>query len=316
MSSLSSLPRSSHRNTLAPSNPLARHLQRLHALGVHVIPGWGGGRLLRGTNLRALADEPPDETAMLAGDYTGGMELVGGTTHPAGGFVTLTDVDRGPRAWPAWPLGTLYAERGTEDVKAHIAIRTADRCDGQLDLRTASGELAVELKGSGRALRCWPTRPVGKPRGYRPLYYADPPIGPPSLTVRQLAEGLADFLGRALGETVTVDGRHRRGGGPLEHRALGAGPVPALLVAAVEAELEHRGARLRPPGRDGWQAGHCPFHDDRDPSFSVSFELGGWLCRAGCGSGTLWTLARRLRLPMPWRDRRGHLHLPPVEVEL
>ena len=309
-----SLPHSSDRNTRSASYPFVGHVRTLYGLGLHVIPGWGGGRLLRGTDLRVLADEPPDEAAMLAGDYADGMVLVGGTTHPAGGFITLSDVDRGPRDWPTWPLGTLYAERGTADAKAHIAIRTADRWDGQLDLRTASGELAVELKGRGRALRCWPTRPVGKPRGYSPLYYANPPTGPPSLTVRQLAEGLADYLSRVLGETVTIDGRHRRGGGPpREHRA---GPVSASLTQAVESELERRGARLRPPGRDGWRQGRCPLHDDRVPSFSINFARGVWKCWAGCGSGGLWGLARRLDLPVAWRDRRGHLHLPRIEVQL
>lgn len=47
----------------------------------------------------------------------------------------------------------------------------------------------------------------------------------------------------------------------------------------------------------------CPFHDDRNPSFSVNAEKGVWQCFAGCGSGTLRQLAEALGVPAP----------PPVE---
>jgi 5S rRNA maturation endonuclease (ribonuclease M5) len=33
----------------------------------------------------------------------------------------------------------------------------------------------------------------------------------------------------------------------------------------------------------------CPFHDDRNPSFSVNPEKGLWLCRSGCGSGDAYS---------------------------
>jgi hypothetical protein len=38
----------------------------------------------------------------------------------------------------------------------------------------------------------------------------------------------------------------------------------------------------------------CPFHDDRLPSLSIDLDRGLWICFAGCGSGAIQTLARRL----------------------
>ncbi len=36
--------------------------------------------------------------------------------------------------------------------------------------------------------------------------------------------------------------------------------------------------------RDGWAWGHCPFHDDGNPSFSVNLESGFYRCHsASCG---------------------------------
>src|SRR5688500_14369944 len=39
--------------------------------------------------------------------------------------------------------------------------------------------------------------------------------------------------------------------------------------------------------------GLCPFHDDRDPSFSVNLENGLWRCFAGCGSGDVFTFEQK-----------------------
>ncbi len=39
----------------------------------------------------------------------------------------------------------------------------------------------------------------------------------------------------------------------------------------------------------------CPFHDDRNPSFSINMETGAWICYAGCGGGGLWKLVSRMR---------------------
>lgn len=39
---------------------------------------------------------------------------------------------------------------------------------------------------------------------------------------------------------------------------------------------------------------HCPFHDDKNPSFSVNIKNGLWICYSGCGKGNLSTLLRKL----------------------
>ncbi|MFA5161924.1 MAG: phage/plasmid primase, P4 family [Elusimicrobiales bacterium] len=50
-------------------------------------------------------------------------------------------------------------------------------------------------------------------------------------------------------------------------------------------------------GRNGQRSGKCPFHDDRQASFSFNVEDGVWTCHAGCGSGGLKEFARKLGLP-------------------
>ena len=45
-------------------------------------------------------------------------------------------------------------------------------------------------------------------------------------------------------------------------------------------------------GAGYWQLAHCPFHDDRSPSFSFNVELDRWKCFAGCGGGRLSLAAR------------------------
>ena len=45
-------------------------------------------------------------------------------------------------------------------------------------------------------------------------------------------------------------------------------------------------------GSGGWQLAHCPYHDDRSPSFSFNLDLDRWHCFAGCGSGVLSLVAR------------------------
>lgn len=43
----------------------------------------------------------------------------------------------------------------------------------------------------------------------------------------------------------------------------------------------------------------CPFHEDKNPSFSINRRKGTWNCFAGCGSGGLKALAGRLGVPVP-----------------
>lgn len=41
------------------------------------------------------------------------------------------------------------------------------------------------------------------------------------------------------------------------------------------------------PKTDGWALTLCCFHTEKNPSLSVNGENGGWICRAGCGSGDI-----------------------------
>lgn len=286
------------------SGRVRAHVRRLHALGLHVVSCWGGGKALRGRDHRALADSPPDVDAILGADYAGGLAVLCGTERSAGGHVVGVDVDRGPESWPAWPRGTLYAEAGTEPGRWHVYIAVLGLLDGQRNVYDQAGHLVVEIKGRGHALRSWPTLPAGKARGYRPMFLAEPPGPAPELAVRELTEGLSDYLGSVLGELLRLDA-------PLRPRSGITGAASPGLVQGVQAELERRGVVLRPAGRDGWQQGRCPLHDDNSPSFSVNFALGVWKCWSGCGSGGLRALAERLGLTV-YRWRRGHPILPEV----
>lgn len=57
--------------------------------------------------------------------------------------------------------------------------------------------------------------------------------------------------------------------------------------------FEALGVTLR--GRGPWLSGKCPLHEDRSPSLSVHRESGWWRCWSGCGSGSVYDLAMRLR---------------------
>lgn len=39
---------------------------------------------------------------------------------------------------------------------------------------------------------------------------------------------------------------------------------------------------------------HCPFHDDRKPSFSINQETGAWVCYSRCGGGGVTELVQRV----------------------
>ena len=269
------------------------HAVRLFDSGLISLPRWGGGNALPGTDHRALADNPPTREEVACADYSGGLAILNGTVHPLGGYVLGIDIDEGPPELPPLPKGFLYREAGTATGKLHDFVRTVDQLTGQILLRDLDGTIVAELKGRGMALRSWPTRPPEKPRGYRPLAFVrNPSIDPPVLSASQVADGLAFYLSAALGRAVVVD---RRG---LRHGSNRPVPVSDAIGRRIADELEVRGVRLRPPGRAGWASGFCPLHEDHHPSFSVSFQLGAWVCRAGCGSGGLRSLARRLRVPV------------------
>ena len=285
----------------------------LHARGLYTIPGWGGGRYLRGTDLRWLADNPPSLEDALATDYSGGLSILAGTKHENGGYVLEIDQDRPLETTMPLPAALLYREEGTTAGKLHDFIRSSDRLEGQITLRDSCRDIVAEVKGRGYALRSWPTMPPDKPGGYTPLVMAiDPRVDPPRLTATEVADGLADYLTRALGEPVVVD----PGLSCLARTSTRA--APGYLVTGLEALLEARGVQLRPSGRDGWQLGWCPFHNDRhQKSFSVSLTLGAWHCWTGCGSGGLRNLARRLGLRHLNRPRtRDSIRIPDFEVKL
>lgn len=59
------------------------------------------------------------------------------------------------------------------------------------------------------------------------------------------------------------------------HRGTADIDVREVFEDNVEGLVEHR---------DGWAWGHCPFHDDRKPSFCVNLESAFYRCHsASCG---------------------------------
>ena len=265
-------------------------------LGLIALPCWGGGKALSGRDHKALADSPPDRGAIAHADYNGGLAILGGAQHRDGGFVLGLDVDHGPLVWPAMPKGGLLVEAGTAPNKWHCWTRATDRLEGQANLRDSAGTLVAELKGRGHALRAWPTLPEGKPGGYAPfLAVPDPKKEIVALTATQLAEGLADYLGRVLQTEVAVE-HHLQS----PHQGLAPGPAPAWLSLVYEAILNHLEGLGRPlrTTRDGSLVAWCPFHQGRSASLSVH-PTRGWKCWAGCGHGRPTLLAARLGLRVP-----------------
>lgn len=289
------------------------HLRLLLGLDLRCIPCWGQGKYLPGTDLHALCEHPPMPEDILSANYVGGLAILCGTAHPLGGYVLGADVDQGPEIWPALPRGFLYLEAGTRPGSWHFFLRVVNGLDGQLLLRDHEGNLVAELKGRGYALRSWPTRPPDKPAGYCPWAIAwNLAADPPTLTARQVAEGLADYLGRVLDQEVRLEdqGAPRRGAAPERRWSPTSG-----FAQRFEAALEAAGTRLGSPKANGWQLGRCPFHQDRNPSFSVTFQLGAWKCFAGCGAGGLNSLALRLGI-LPGYAPKTHRRISPFEVPL
>jgi len=68
-------------------------------------------------------------------------------------------------------------------------------------------------------------------------------------------------------------------------------------------EANVRGLKER---ANGQVIGHCPFHDDRNRSWSGNIKNGLWTCHAGCGSGNAYQFARRLGInPRPYITNRN-----------
>jgi hypothetical protein len=60
------------------------------------------------------------------------------------------------------------------------------------------------------------------------------------------------------------------------------GPDPGVHDMDIVELMQHLGVKLKKVGKE--YMGLCPFHDDHQPSLSVSREKGLWHC-FGCGKG-------------------------------
>ena len=273
------------------------HAVRLFDFGLIPLPRWDGGKALRGTDHRALADNPPTREEVACADYSGGLAILNGTAHPLGGYVLGIDIDEGPQTLPALPRGFLYAETGTATGKWHLFLRVTDRLDGQLNLVAQPGQLVAEIKGCGHALRSWPTVPPDKPKGYTPLAFAiNIDADTPSLTARQTAEGISDWLSRSLGYAVSIKSRERlRGHTQRGNKVRRGDSIFYRVKAAVSVEeLAGRFTVLTPAGPSRLK-GLCPLHTERTPSFHVSTDVGLWNCFGACQrGGDVITLAQYL----------------------
>lgn len=163
----------------------------------------------------------------------------------------------------------------------------------ELTNRVKAGDVDLDLLINSPALVPPSIHPSGAPYCWAPghsptdIPFADLEIPPP--LVLQWWELLCRPPAR-LGYTV---GENNRG---LVDTILG-------VVAA-----RSRKSTLPSPGPTGWISTNCPFpeahkHGDREPSFSVHAEHAGWICFAGCGSGSGRQLAERLGIPVCARRR-------------
>jgi len=69
---------------------------------------------------------------------------------------------------------------------------------------------------------------------------------------------------------------------------------------------------------NGQITGLCPFHDDRNPSFSWNEQTGVWICFAKCGSGNAYQFAERNGLdPKPYLTSQNRKidHVPAKKRE-
>ena len=64
------------------------------------------------------------------------------------------------------------------------------------------------------------------------------------------------------------------------------------------------GYKLR-PNSEGEAMVKCSLHDDRHPSLAINVNKGVWFCHAGCGSGSIHSLAEKMGKPIK-HERGGH----------
>jgi len=76
----------------------------------------------------------------------------------------------------------------------------------------------------------------------------------------------------------STDGRRRSGGAS---RAVRLKPIEVPDASDFYSQ-QCEGFRA---GRGFWAVALCPFHDDRNPSFAINLESGGYYCRSShCGA--------------------------------
>lgn len=81
---------------------------------------------------------------------------------------------------------------------------------------------------------------------------------------------------------------------------------------SITSVLEARGFKV-PPGRKPSIC--CPFHKDRNPSFSIDLDKAVWNCHAGCGGGSVIDLLAKLDGCDPEDAIRKYVPLEELEPE-
>ena len=163
----------------------------------------------------------------------------------------------------------------------------------ELTNQVKAGDVDLDLLVNSPALVPPSIHPSGAPYRWAPghspadIPFADLEIPPPFLVEWW------EFLCRPPARRGYTVGENNRG---LVDTILG-------VVAARSGK-----GTLPSPGPSGWISTNCPFpeahkHGDRERSFSIHVEHGGWICFAGCGSGSGRQLAERLGIPVCARRR-------------
>jgi hypothetical protein len=81
-----------------------------------------------------------------------------------------------------------------------------------------------------------------------------------------------------------------------------------IAANPIDAVLQHRGVKLIGQGNN--PKAKCPFHDDRNPSFSVDVAKGVWNCHAGCGGGSVIDLLAKYEGISPLDVLKKYTELP------
>lgn len=80
-----------------------------------------------------------------------------------------------------------------------------------------------------------------------------------------------------------------------------------IAANPIEAVLQAKGVKLIGHGNN--PKAKCPFHEDKNPSFSVDIAKGVWNCHAGCGGGGVIDLLARFENTDPVEFLKRHTTL-------